>query len=131
MAVPGQGAATEYPQATINYYLRVINTDGSVIVETRTITVNPGAGAPAINYFAADPSRLVLGQQCTDLEWETTNTDRIALKINGQLVWDYAPVNSTFESCPTSVGQWKYRLEAYGPDGGMAVREIAVTVDPG
>jgi len=126
--VPGQGAATEYPQYTINYYLRVINTDDSVTVKTRTITVQPGADAPAIDYFAADPDR-VYQSQCTDLEWETTNTDRIALKINGQLAWDYAPVNGTYQSCPATSGQWIYRLEAYGPDG-MAVQEIAVTVDP-
>ena len=102
--VAGQGSATEYPQATINYYLRVINTDGSATVNTQFITVQPAANAPVINYFAADPSRLQLTVQCTDLEWETTNTDRVALKVNGQLVWDYAPVNGTFESCPTSVG---------------------------
>ena len=127
--VAGQGSATEYPQATINYYLRVINTDGSATVNTQFITVQPAANAPVINYFAADPSRLQLTVQCTDLEWETTNTDRVSLKVNGQLVWDYAPVNGTFESCPTSVGQWNYRLEAYGPDG-MAAQDIAVTVDP-
>jgi ABC-type amino acid transport substrate-binding protein len=127
--VVGQGAATEYPPYTMNYYLRVINTDDSVTVKTRTITVQPGADAPVINYFAADPSRLQLTVQCTDLEWETTNADRIALKANGQLVWDYAPVNGTYESCPTSVGNWIYRLEAYGPSG-MAVQEITVQVDP-
>jgi hypothetical protein len=126
--VPGQGAATEYPQYTINYYLRVVNTDDSVTVKTRTITVQPGADTPVIDYFAADPDR-VYQSQCTNLEWETTKTDRIALKINGQLVWDYAPVNGTYQSCPTASGQWIYRLEAYGP-GGMAVQEIAVTVDP-
>jgi arginine/lysine/histidine transporter system substrate-binding protein len=127
--VAGQGSSTEYPQYTLNYYLRVINTDGSATVNTIQIVVQPGANAPVINYFAADPSRLQLTVQCTDLEWETTNTDRIALKVNGQLVWDYAPVNGTYESCPTSVGNWIYRLEAYGP-GGMAVQEITVQVDP-
>jgi hypothetical protein len=44
-------------------------------------------------------------------------------------VWDYAPVKGTYESCPATSGQWIYQLEAYGP-GGMAVQEIAVTVDP-
>jgi len=127
--VVGQGSAIEYPPVSINYYLRVINTDGSATVNTIPITVQPGANAPVINYFAADPSRLQLTVQCTDLEWETTNTDRIAIKVNGQLVWDYAPVNGFYESCPTSVGNWIYRLEAYGP-GGMAVQEITVKVDP-
>jgi len=51
------------------------------------------------------------------------------LKINGQLAWDYAPVNGTYQSCPATSGQWIYRLEAYRPNG-MAVQEIAVTVDP-
>jgi len=128
--VAGQGAATEYPPYTMNYYLRVINTDDSVTVKTRTITVQPGAGSPVINYFAADPSRVTFGQYCPTLEWETTNADRVAIKANGQLVWDYAPVNGTYETCPTSVGNWIYRLEAYGPDGGMAVQEVSVQVDP-
>ncbi len=127
--VAGQGSSVEYPPVSINYYLRVINTDGSATVNTIPITVQPGANAPVINYFAADPSRLQLTVQCTDLEWETTNTDRVALKVNGQLVWDYAPVNGTYHSCPTSVGNWIYRLEAYGP-AGMAVQEITVQVDP-
>ena len=59
----------------------------------------------------------------------TTNTDRIALKINGQLAWDYAPVNGSYEDCPASVGDKVYRLEAYGPDG-MAVQEVVAKVDP-
>jgi hypothetical protein len=128
--VPGQGSATEYPPYTMNYYLRVINTDGSANVYTQYITVQPGAGAPVINYFVADPTRVTLGQYCPTLEWETTNADRIAIKANGQLVWDYAPVNGTYETCPTSVGNWIYRLEAYGPSGGMAVQEVSVQVDP-
>jgi arginine/lysine/histidine transporter system substrate-binding protein len=127
--VAGQGSSIEYPTTSINYYLRVINTDGSATVNTIPITVQPSADAPVINYFGADPSRLQLTVQCTDLEWETTNTDRVALKVNGQLVWDYAPVNGTYHSCPTSVGNWIYRLEAYGP-AGMAVQEITVQVDP-
>jgi polar amino acid transport system substrate-binding protein len=127
--VAGQGSAVEYPPYTMNYYLRVINTDGSATVNTIQIVVQAAANAPVINYFAADPFRLQLGVQCTDLEWETTNADRVALKANGQLVWDYAPVNGTYKSCPTSVGNWIYRLEAYGP-GGMAVQEITVQVDP-
>ncbi len=71
----------------------------------------------------------VYQSQCTDLVLETANTDRIALKINGQLAWDYAPVIGIYQSCPAMSGQWIYRLEAYGPNG-MAVQEIAVTVDP-
>ena len=127
--VPGQGQSTEYPPSTVNYYLRVINTDDSVTVKTRTITVNPAPGAPSINEFSVQPQQLSLGQ-CVNITWDTSDADRIALKANGQLFWDYAPVSGSTQQCPTSDGQWTYRIEAYGPNG-TSVQEQTVSVGPG
>jgi hypothetical protein len=125
--VVGVGQSTEYPPQTMNYYLRVIQLDNSVIVRTITIYVTPMSGAPVIDHFSASPSSILAGQ-CVNVSWSVSGqTDRVALLINNNPVWDYAPVSGTYQDCPGAAGTQVYTLQAFGP-GGTIAQQTAVNV---
>ena len=125
--VPGVGQSTEYPPYTINYYLRVVNTDNSVTVKTRTITVNQPVGAPVINQFNIDPPAITLGQ-CVNIVWQVSGqVSNVTLVINTTGVWPHAPLSGSYQDCPVTTGQSIYQLTAQGP-GGSTQQQVTVNV---
>ena len=125
--VPGVGQSTEYPPYTMNYYLRVINTDNSVTVKTRTINVNQPAGAPVINQFYVDPPAITLGQ-CVNIVWQVSGqVSNVTLVINTTGVWPNAPVSGSHQDCPVTPGQSIYQITAQGP-GGSTQQQVTVNV---
>jgi hypothetical protein len=125
--VPGVGTSVEYPPNTMNYYLRVIKTDNSVTVKTRTITVNQPVGAPVINQFSVDPPAITLGQ-CVNILWQVSGqVSNVTLVINTVGVWPNAPVSGSYQDCPATPGQSVYQLTAQGP-GGSTQQQVTVNV---
>jgi hypothetical protein len=126
--VPGVGQSTEYPPNTMNYYLRVINTDDSVTVKTRTINVSQPVGAPVINQFNVDPPAITVGQ-CVNIVWQVSGqVSNVTLVINTVGVWPNAPVSGSYQDCPATPGQSIYQLTAQGP-GGSTQQQVTVNVN--
>ncbi len=125
--VPGVGQSTEYPPRTINYYLRVINPDNSVTVETRTINVQQPVGAPVINQFNVAPPAITAGQ-CVNIVWQVSGqVSEVTLVINTVGVWPNAPVSGSYQDCPATPGQSIYQITAKGP-GGSVQQQVTVNV---
>ena len=111
----------------MNYYLRVINTDNSVTVKTRTITVNQQVGAPVINQFYVDPPAITAGQ-CVNIYWQVSGqVSSVTLLINGASVWPNAPLSGNFQDCTGAPGQLVIQLMAQGP-GGSTQQQVTVNV---
>jgi ABC-type amino acid transport substrate-binding protein len=125
--VAGVGQSTEFPPSTMNYYLRVINTDNSVMVKTRTINVTQPAGAPVINQFRVDPPSITLGQ-CVTMVWQVSGqVNTVQLTVNTVGIWPNAPVSGSFKDCPATPGQSIYAIQAVGP-GGTSQQQVTVNV---
>jgi len=125
--VAGVGQSTEFPPQTMNYYLRVVQTNGEVQIRTIMISVNPAAGSPVINSFSASPASVLVGQ-CVNVSWSVSGqVNRVTLLINNSPVWDYAPVSGNHQDCPTAVGTRVYMLQAFG-SGGTSAQQTAVNV---
>ncbi len=125
--VAGVGQSTEFPPRTMEYYLRVVQRDGSVIVRTIRITVNPAPNAPVINNFNATPPQITLGQ-CVRVEWSVSGqVNRVVLLIDNAPVWDGAPISGNYQDCPVSAGTRIYTLQASG-SGGTATQQVSVNV---
>jgi len=125
--VAGVGQSTEFPPRTMDYFLRVVQRDGSVVLRTIRITVNPAPNAPVINNFGVTPPQITLGQ-CTRVEWSVSGqVNRVALLIDNAPVWDGAPVSGNFQDCPVAAGTRIYTLQAFGP-GGTATQQVSVNV---
>jgi ABC-type amino acid transport substrate-binding protein len=124
---PFVGQATEYPPYTMTYYLRVIKNNNELVELPATITVNPAAGAPVIEYLSATPPQIVLGQ-CVSIDWSVTGqVDRVILFIDNTPVWDQGPVKGNHQDCPTAAGKRVYMLQATGP-GGETTQQVSVEV---
>ena len=125
--VAGVGQSTEFPPRTMDYYLRVVQRDSSVVVRTIRITVNPALNAPIINNFGVTPPQITLGQ-CTRVEWSVSGqVNRVALLIDNAPVWDGAPISGNYQDCPVAAGTRIYTLQASGP-GGTATQQVSVNV---
>jgi len=125
--VAGVGQSTEFPPRTMDYYLRVVQRDGSVVIRTIRITVNPAPNVPVINNFGVTPPQITLGQ-CTRIEWSVSGqVNRVVLLIDNAPVWDGAPVSGNFQDCPVAAGTRIYTLQASGP-GGTATQQVSVNV---
>jgi ABC-type amino acid transport substrate-binding protein/heat shock protein HslJ len=125
--VAGVGQSTEYPPSTMNYYLRVVQRDNSVVVRTITISVTPATNAPVIDHLSASPSQITLGQ-CVNVDWSVSgNVTHVALLINNSPVWDGAPISGNYQDCPNAAGTRVYMLQASGP-GGTAKQQTSVNV---
>ena len=125
--VAGVGQSTEFPPRTMDYYLRVVQRDGSVVVRTIRITVNPAPNAPVINNFGVTPPQITLGQ-CVRVEWSVSGqVNRVALLIDNAPVWDGAPISGNYQDCPVAAGTRIYTLQAVGP-GGTATQQVSVNV---
>mgnify|MGYP000474274054 CR=1 FL=1 len=125
--VAGVGQSTEFPPRTMDYYLRVVQRDNSVVVRTIRITVNPATNAPVINNFGVTPPQITLGQ-CVRVEWSVSGqVNRVALLINNAPVWDGAPISGSYQDCPAAAGTRIYTLQAFGP-GGTTTQQVSVNV---
>jgi heat shock protein HslJ len=125
--VAGVGQSTEFPPRTMDYYLRVVQRDGSVVVRTIRITVNPAPNAPVINNFGVTPPQITLGQ-CVRVDWSVSGqVNRVVLLIDNAPVWDGAPISGNYQDCPVNAGTRIYTLQAVGA-GGTATQQVSVNV---
>ena len=51
----GSGSLTVCPPTTTTYELRVVLNDGSVVLRTATVSVQPNTAVPQITRFTVDP----------------------------------------------------------------------------
>ena len=99
----------------MDYYLRVVQRDSSVVVRTIRITVNPAPNAPVINNFGVTPPQITLGQ-CTRVEWSVSGqVNRVALLIDNAPVWDGAPISGNYQDCPVAAGTRIYTFRQLAP----------------
>jgi ABC-type amino acid transport substrate-binding protein/heat shock protein HslJ len=125
--VAGVGQSTEYPPSTMNYYLRVVQRNNSVVVRTITISVTPATNAPVIGHLSVSPPQITVGQ-CVNVDWSVSgDVTRVALLINNSPVWDGAPISGNYQDCPNAAGTRVYTLQASGP-GGTAKQQTSVNV---
>ncbi|HFD38250.1 MAG TPA: transporter substrate-binding domain-containing protein, partial [Anaerolineae bacterium] len=116
--VTGEETRRECPPATITYYLRVVKPDNAVDVRQITIYVEAAPEAPAITRFTVDPPGQITLGQCVTIRWKVEGQiDGITLTANDAVLWQPAPVEGTFQDCPTAVGAVAYGIEAVGPGG--------------
>jgi polar amino acid transport system substrate-binding protein len=131
--VAGQGSKSVCPTATTVYELRVERADGNVDTRQIQLNVNPVAGAPVISQFVSVPEYEINAGQCANFVWRADGAiSRVALTRDGVALWDYAPVNGSFNDCPPGAGQKNYELQVWGPGGfvkgqrGLMVRPAAI-----
>jgi hypothetical protein len=125
--VSGVGQSTEFPPYTMNYYLRVVQRDNSVIVRTILNTVASAPNAPVINHLSVTPPQITLGQ-CVVVDWSVSGqVNRVALLIDNAPVWDGAPISGNYQDCPVAAGTRIYTLQASG-SGGTATQQVSVNV---
>lgn len=125
--VPGEGTSIQCPSHTTTYELRVLQRDGSFVLQQITITVIPSAGAPNIDRFTVEPAQILVGQ-CVNLRWQVSgNVSRVIISRDGTVIWNGAPVSGQMQDCPPGDGRRSYQLEAQGP-GGTSRKSQDVTV---
>jgi heat shock protein HslJ len=130
--VPGSGSQVECPQATTNYNLRVVFTDGTVKVGKVRIDVAPAAvDAPLIAYFAVNPEGQIDPGQCVSISWDAQGqVNTTAIKRNNADLWNPAPQVGNIEDCPPGAGDYAYTLEAGGPGGTSRAQRNVNVVQP-
>ncbi len=125
--VPGVGTSTQCPSNTTTYELRVLQRDGTFVIQQITITVTPAPGAPNIDRFTVEPTQILRGQ-CVNLRWQVSgNVSRVIVSRDGTPLWNGAPVSGQMQDCPPGDGRRSYQLEAQGP-GGTSRKTQDVTV---
>ena len=125
--VPGVGSAVDYPPQSMNYYLRVVQTNNEVQTRQIFITVIPTPNAPEIREFYTQPAQILEGQ-CVALYWDVRGqVDKITLSKDNQPLWEGAPLSGKLDDCPKPAGQYNYAINATGP-GGANSRAQTVTV---
>jgi ABC-type amino acid transport substrate-binding protein/heat shock protein HslJ len=125
--VPGISTSTQCPSHTTTYELRVLQRDGTFVIQQITITVTPSPGAPNIDRFTVEPTQILVGQ-CVNLQWQVSgNVSRVIVSRDGTAIWNGAPVSGQMQDCPPGNGRRSYQLEAQGP-GGTSRKTQDVTV---
>jgi ABC-type amino acid transport substrate-binding protein len=128
--VAGQGSKSVCPTATTVYELRVDRADGNVDTRQIQLNVNAVAGAPVITQFVSTPEYEINAGQCANFIWRADGAiSRVALTRDGVALWDYAPVNGSFNDCPPGAGPKDYELQVWGP-GGFVKGQRALIVRP-
>jgi heat shock protein HslJ len=83
---------------------------------------------PVIVSFSVAPSQINLGA-CVTATWNTGGgTAFTRLFVNGTIIQDNAPVNSSVQDCPTNAGTFTYQLQAFNVAGAMVSQDAVVTV---
>ncbi len=125
--VAGVSSAVEYPAQSMNYYLRVVQTNNETQTRQIFITVIPTPNAPEIREFYVQPAELLEGQ-CVAIYWDVRGqVGKITISKNNQPLWDGAPLSGKLDDCPKPAGQYNYAINATGP-GGSNSRAQTVTV---
>lgn len=125
--VPGVGSTVEFPAQSMNYYLRVVQTNNEVQTRQIFITVIPAPNAPEIREFYTQPAQILEGQ-CVAIYWDVRGqVNKITISKNNQVLWDGAPLSGKLDDCPKPAGQYNYTITATGP-GGSNSRSQTVTV---
>ena len=128
--VPLIGNKVECPPATTTYELRVVRTNGSVVVQQLTINVTQNPDAPKINRFTVDPNLVVSGE-CVRLQWQVSGeVSSVTLFRDTTAIRPQAPVSGQMDDCPPGVGQYVYKLEAKGPGGNSVAQETVSVTEP-
>jgi len=126
--VDAKGSATDIPNATTTFNLRVVRNDGQEEVREITVYVEPAPSLPQINYFAVTPGGTMAPGQCVTIAWQIGgDVDQVAVFRNKETIWDGAPVEGSFEDCPTATGAYEYGVGAKGLGGvNYAVETVQV-----
>jgi len=128
--VAGQGSRRECPTQTTTYNLRVVKRDGTVETRQIRIDVTQVANAPQINRFSIDPSGQIPVNQCVTLSWDVSgNVNTVNISLNGNNIWDNAPVRGNVQNCPSGPGGYDYGIEAIGPGGTSRANQHVQVVD--
>ncbi len=128
--VAGTGDVQECPPQSMNYYLRVVHTDGSIEQRAIHINVAPAVDAPYITYFLVDPPGQITLGQCVNVAWEVVgNVSNVNIYSNDRLLWQNAPYRASLQDCPASPGQYNYRIEARGPVGMSQANHLTLVVE--
>lgn len=124
--VPAQASRTECPPTTTNYFLRVVNPDGSVQTRQITIFVTANTLAPIIESFTVTPGFQINAGQCVIVAWQVSGdvTD-ITLRRN-ELSLRESLLSGSLQDCPPA-GIMAYSIEARGP-GGTSRGKVNLTV---
>jgi heat shock protein HslJ len=116
--VTGEETRRECPPVTSTYFLRVVLPDNSVEVRQIKINVEPVADAPFIKRFTVDPAGQITLGQCVKLRWNVQGeTDVVRITVDGNVVWDGAPIKGNYDHCPERAGTVNYGIRAEGPGG--------------
>jgi polar amino acid transport system substrate-binding protein len=83
---------------------------------------------PVIVSFAVVPGQINLGG-CVTATWSTGGgTAFTRLFVNGTIIQDNAPVNSSVQDCPPNAGVFTYQLQAFNVAGTMVSQDARVEV---
>ncbi len=116
--VAGQGSRQECPPQDTTYYLRVVETNGTVQTPQIRIYVEQSTAAPYINLYAVEPSGQIAEGQCVNVRWDVTgNVSQVDLFRNDDRFWRAAPFRGSTQDCPPGPGSYAYRIKAQGPGG--------------
>jgi len=128
--VVGNGTQSVCPATTTTYELRVVLRDGSVVIQTATVTVIPKpVPAPSVDKFTVTPTDLNLGQ-CVTVEWAVSGeVSSITIVRNSTIIWPSAAVSGSTNDCPPAAGDVPYRIDATGPGGSSRVQQFVRVVD--
>ena len=128
--VPGVSQRDVCPASATTYTLLVTKLDGSEDSRQGTIDVDavtaPAAVPPVIVRFTVNNNEILSGD-CAHFEWRTNDADGVNLVRNGAgLIVGGGSGNGSAEDCPTALGLYEYRLDAYG--AGQTSQTVTVNV---
>ncbi|NHZ71673.1 MAG: transporter substrate-binding domain-containing protein [Aquificales bacterium] len=128
--VPLVGTKVECPPSTMTYELRVVKTDGTVVVQQLTINVIPNPEAPKIDRFTVNPN-LIVSSECVHIQWQVSGEiSEVTIYRDSTAIWAQAPVRGEMEDCPPGAGQYVYKLEANGSGGNSVAQETVSVTEP-
>ena len=84
---------------------------------------------PDINYFAVEPSQIILGS-CVNLTWSVNGTvDNVRINRDGAVILDGGSLTGNAQDCPTAAGQVQYQLVASNNSGQSDTQAATVLVE--
>jgi heat shock protein HslJ len=116
-AVDAQGEATDIPNTTTTYQLRVVR-DGQAEDRLLTVYVEPDPALPQVAHFALSASGELAVGECVSVTWAIEGeVEQVAIFRDKQALWEDAPLAGVLEDCPPAVGEYEYAVGAQGPGG--------------
>ena len=128
--VPGVSQRDACPSRTTTYTLLVTKLDGSQDSRQETVDVRnsalPAVVPPVIVRFTVSDNAITPGD-CVGFDWRTNDADGVNLVRNGGgVIVGGGPGNGSAQDCPTVIGLYEYRLDAYG--AGQTSQKVTVNV---